>query len=145
MPKGIPKNGINKGWFKKTNFDIVKGSGFCEDCGKKIGDYAKRCFSCTRVYVGINQRAENHWHWKNGESKTAGGYIVLNTYRGKVYKHRVILENKLGRDLDTNEHIHHIDGDRSNNSIENLELMTKENHLRLEAEKRVRDNGGRFI
>ena len=41
---------------------------------------------------------------------------------GNVYEHRLILARKLGRSLRSEETVHHIDGNRRNNSPENLQL-----------------------
>lgn len=43
--------------------------------------------------------------------------------------HRHVMEEYLGRDLLTNEHVYHIDGDPFNNSIENL-VVIKKNHVK---------------
>lgn len=42
--------------------------------------------------------------------------------KGYVREHRLVMESSIGRILDPKEVVHHIDGDRSNNSIENLKL-----------------------
>ena len=39
---------------------------------------------------------------------------------GFVYEHQIIAEDKLGRDLNTEEVVHHLDMDKMNNSPENL-------------------------
>ena len=49
----------------------------------------------------------------------------------KQDKHRYIVEQMLGRKLDTNEVVHHKDGDKWNNDPSNLEVMTREEHTRL--------------
>lgn len=39
--------------------------------------------------------------------------------------HRHIMEENLGRFLEQNEHVYHLDGDPSNNKLENLVVITK--------------------
>ena len=54
---------------------------------------------------------------------------------------RMVIEEHLGRELSIFEIIHHIDGDRSNNEIENLQIMTREEHTSLHcAGRRKRKN-----
>ena len=50
-------------------------------------------------------------------------------------KHRVIMENHVGRKLKRFEVVHHKDGNIHNNAINNLELMSISNHSRLHSLK----------
>ncbi len=45
-----------------------------------------------------------------------------------VYEHRLRMEQHLGRLLRSGEVVHHRDGNRLNNRIENLELVTQRTH-----------------
>jgi hypothetical protein len=45
--------------------------------------------------------------------------------------HRFIMEQHLGRKLTFNEIVHHIDEDKTNNALDNLEIMTRAEHSRL--------------
>jgi len=51
-------------------------------------------------------------------------------YQGYVYEHRLVMERSLGRELTDDEVVHHKDGNRSNNDIANLVLMSKSEHAR---------------
>lgn len=52
----------------------------------------------------------------------------LASARGKVYFHRHVASFKLGRWLKPNEVCHHIDGDKANNDIENIVVITHSEH-----------------
>lgn len=74
---------------------------------------------------------ENHWNWKGGYVSSAG-YKILNVMGKKgVYEHRVAAEEMLGRPLTADEVVHHIDGNRLNNSSENLVVMKRREHDKI--------------
>ena len=50
--------------------------------------------------------------------------------RGYVLKHRLVMEEQLGRYLEAHEHVHHRDGNPENNDIANLEAMSCGDHTR---------------
>lgn len=48
--------------------------------------------------------------------------------RGRVLEHRYIMAQHIGRILDDNEVVHHKNGDKKDNKLENLELIKWEEH-----------------
>lgn len=50
---------------------------------------------------------------------------------GYVLLHRLIMENLIGRRIEEWEVVHHIDGNKKNNSPENLQVMELAEHTRM--------------
>lgn len=48
-----------------------------------------------------------------------------------IDEHRLIMENHIGRKLGRDEVVHHIDENKFNNSICNLQLLTRREHSKL--------------
>lgn len=68
------------------------------------------------------------WNIEKVVSKGDYNYAVVKehpnaTKHGYVLEHRVIMENHLGRVLNTNEVVHHVNEDKKDNRLENLQLM----------------------
>lgn len=60
------------------------------------------------------------------------GYVEFTTGENKGRSEHVIaMERRLGRHILPDEVVHHIDGNRSNNSENNLALVTRSGHARL--------------
>lgn len=57
---------------------------------------------------------------------------------GNVLEHRIVMENHIGRLLMEDECIHHINGNKKDNRIENLELMKKKEHNSFHSSNRGR-------
>ena len=54
---------------------------------------------------------------------------VWDKAQGKALRvHRVLVEEALGRPLAPNEVVHHINGDRSDNRLENLQVLSSQGH-----------------
>ena len=69
--------------------------------------------------------------------------VGMSEYKGiknngvKIDEHRMIMEKHLGRKLSFDEVVHHINGDKNDNRIENLEVMNRGDHSRLHLTGRV--------
>lgn len=63
------------------------------------------------------------------------GKCKPNTYKKYLgrHEHRYLMEKKLGRKLLRSEHVHHIDGNKHNNSLDNLIVLSDAEHGRQTA------------
>lgn len=68
--------------------------------------------------------------WRGGRRIRRDGYILLWTPKGERLEHQIIAEEKIGRKLLPDEVVHHINGNRQDNSPENLEVMTQSQHMK---------------
>jgi hypothetical protein len=78
----------------------------------------------------------------------SGGYMYAHTFplhpkansKGLYPSHRIIVETSLGRYLDKSENVHHRNGNKKDNTLANLEVLTVNEHIRLHGIDRQVEN-----
>ena len=113
---------------------------FCSICNKPYSVYkcrkdtARFCsYFCYWSFLKT-KTGEKSNVWRGGK-KIISGYIGVwspeHPFKGMygyVYEHRLVMEKYLGRYLTKDEVVHHIDRNKKNNDISNLQLMGKGEH-----------------
>ena len=71
--------------------------------------------------------------WGNARINHGGYYTITSSKEGNnmKYLHRLIFEDYHKCTICPNASIHHIDGDKTNNKIDNLQLISKSQHSKL--------------
>ena len=63
------------------------------------------------------------------------GYVILEAHGKTIMEHRSIIEQHLGRALQRSEVVHHINGRKTDNRLENLVVLSIEDHQNLHKEQ----------
>ena len=89
---------------------------------------------------------ENHPRWKGGYWISKDGYKIIEnsveTNGARKAEHRKIIEEFIGRKLSTDEIVHHKNGNKLDNRIENLSVVSRAEHInihRKDIQKKVRN------
>lgn len=132
---------MNRYWREIEKLEAQCGK--CLTCGKQLHSrVAKYCNSHKPLPHG-----SAHWNWRGGILADGRGYNKVYTGRvdGKttyILEHHLIWEKENGRKLPDGYLVHHLNGIKNDNRIENLAAIRRNNHsvwtLVELAQKRIR-------
>ncbi len=124
----IPHPNWLKVWIKPREERI------CPICSKKwnerITNPRKTCSRVCGDKLGgnVRKKSEHPFSMNNGYKRSIEGY-----------EHRIVMEKHLGRKLLKDEHVHHINRDKTDNRIENLEILMNSEHQRRHTLEQMKD------
>ena len=102
----------------------------CERCGKEFRTYPSRLKRgedrfCSRECgnAARGRAREDNPNWRGGRFVRSDGYVSVRVDGRDVLEHRHVMAGVLGRALRPDEHVHHLNHDRSDNRPENLVVL----------------------
>ncbi|NMB10988.1 MAG: HNH endonuclease [Firmicutes bacterium] len=98
--------------------------------GYRKGEYRRRLSGHHSKVSGTTHHSYNGGLTLN---PAKGRWYVVARDRTAVPYARVVMEAHLGRELRSDEEVHHINGFKTDDRIENLRLLTKANHTVVHA------------
>lgn len=129
--RGLCRSHYDKVWVGR------KPNVACAECGTLVYRAPSRRARSPRSYCSPECRAAAGPHYAGPGRRWAEGYIQVKRpnhphayLNGWIMEHRVVMEDHIGRLLRRDEQVHHINGDRADNRIENLIVMDQGAHLR---------------
>ena len=87
-------------------------------CSHKCGNHSR------------GRSGEQNGNWRGGRF-ISNGYVYLRYNGGYRAEHDILIEQSIGRKLKKGEEVHHINGVKTDNRLENLQLVTKSEHAKL--------------
>jgi hypothetical protein len=106
-------------------------------CSKECGKEHRRKIMSGENNHQFGLKGPLNGSFKTGIRETHYGYTVVycpefsDRSDGYCFEHRAVMSKFLKRKLDKDEHVHHINGNKKDNRIENLQVLSKSEHLSL--------------
>lgn len=118
----------------KFHFNLYKRTKKRKYCSRSCANKASADdLSKKRTGKGNPMYGKKPWNYQGGRKNNIEDYKSIGRTEngGRIFEHRKIIEDHIGRKLNKNEVVHHVDGNVENNSIDNLEVMTRAEHTLL--------------
>lgn len=112
--------------YKTQRHERTSGKSFCSRKCRGIFVASNQDLSHLKPF---NRKPGERPHNFIGQTSHAHGYVVINRNKTSKLQHRLVMEQHLGRALLREEVVHHRNGDKTDNRIENLEVLSHSEHL----------------
>lgn len=131
---------LNKVNAPRRNRGVRRGHHFSNERTEKVAEWHRGRKRSIETCKNISESRKCKFNGLNGYGHTklfpdgyVKAYCPLHPFScdGYVFLHRVLMEQKIGRYLNRNEVVHHINQIKTDNRIENLMLMTRSEHSSL--------------
>ena len=127
----------------KSSWDTSKTKHiYCKYCSKDMG--TRNDVNKDRKFCSDECKIkERELHFKGSDPY---GFVMgrVTSFGRRTRFHRAVMEKHLGRKLNKDEIVHHIDGNKFNNDLSNLMLLSNSEHAKLHNAKRNKDEFGRY-
>lgn len=131
MPRSkSPADGLVDTWGRANRRLADRACAACATTFRPARSSSRFCSRpCARTISGGHNRKPETW-WVNGRGYIEGRIWIDGAQR-RVKQHRWVMEMTLGRALRPDEDVHHLDGNKQNNSPENLQVISHHEHSRI--------------
>ncbi|MDP9288054.1 MAG: HNH endonuclease [Thermoproteota archaeon] len=106
----------------------------CGICGSELSGWnfnLQQPYTFKPGHMNRGKHGEESGHWQGGRHIDNKGYVRISIGNGnRRYEHDLVIEEHLGKKLLSNEHVHHKNGVKTDNRIENLEVLTISKHAK---------------